>query len=994
MMEAHVLQCGPFRIDLRNECVWHGAQALRLRPKSFAVLRYLVTHSGRLVTKEELLAAVWPATVVREAALAICIGQLRRLLGDTPRTPQFIATVPRRGYRFIAALTPADLPVAQPDATTDADRRPLAALPDGFRAPLLVGREREVQCLHGWLEQAWGGVRQMVFVTGEPGIGKTAVVEAFAASLAAEANLTVAWGQCLDHHGMGEAYLPVLDALGRLCVGADNGQLLDLLARYAPTWLRHMPARRGAEAAVPHQGLNTSRERMLREFAEAAEAFTVDRLLVLVLEDLHWSDHATLDLLAWLARRRWPARLLLLGTYRPVEVIVRGHPLQSIHRDLVLHGQCADLRLEGLTEAEVATYMAARFPSSPLLPRLASVLYRRTDGHPLFMVQTVEAWLRQGWVTEVDGQWVVTVAPADLEMGVAESLRQMIEEQFDRCSPADQQLLEAASVVGAEFSVAAVAAGLATVTTEVEERSATLARRGLFVQACGVEAWPDGTVAERYGFLHTWYQQVIYDRLPGGRRAQLHRQIGAWEAAAYGGQEREHAAQVAMHFDRGREYGRAAPFRQWAAEQALQRYAYHEAIGHLRRGLAGLQTLPATPEHVQHELVLHILLGTVLIVTQGYAAPDVERVYLRALTLCQQMGETSHLFQVLWGLSLVYLSRGALQTAHEMAEKLLAMAQNTPNLISPLQRGHNMLGTTLFWQGEFVSARMHVEHTLALDETLQPDAHAFFYVQEARVVAYRQLSCNLWFLGYPDQALFQSGAALTAARVLGHPHSLAVALHFAAWLHQLRGEVRAMHERVEELATLASTEGFALWAALATIWSGWIAAVQGRPAEGIAQIRQGLTARDATGARMPQATNLALLVEAYGKAGQVAEGLRLVAEALVTADTTGERVYEAELHRLQGELLLHQEPPDAVQAERCFQQALAIARHQQARSLELRASISLSRLWQRWGKCTEASTMLAEVYGWFSEGFDTVDLQEAKALLQALAQESGFRPTK
>jgi predicted ATPase len=324
------------------------------------------------------------------------------------------------------------------------------------------------------------------------------------------------------------------------------------------------------------------------------------------------------------------------------------------------------------------------------------------------MVQTVEAWLRQGWVAEVDGQWVLTVAQADLEAGVAESLRQMIEEQFDRCSPEDQHLLAAASVVGGEFSAAAVAAGLETPTMEIEERGAALARRGQFVQARGVEAWPDGTVTERYGFLHTWYQQVIYDRLAAGRRVQLHRQIGAWEAAAYGGRVREHAAQVAMHFDRGRDYGRAAPFRQWAAEQALHRHAYHEATGHLTRGLEGLQTLPATPEHVQHELVLRLLLGTVLIVTKGYAAPDVERVYMRA--------------QALWGLSLVHLARGELQTAHEMAEKLMAMAQNTPNPVFPIQRGHNMLGTTLFWRGEFVSARMHVEHTLALDEAPQPGA--------------------------------------------------------------------------------------------------------------------------------------------------------------------------------------------------------------------------------------------------------------------------------
>jgi DNA-binding winged helix-turn-helix (wHTH) protein len=527
-MEAHEVQCGPFRVDLRNECVWYGAEALHLRPKTFAVLRYFVTHPGRLVPKEELLAAVWPETVVHEAALNICISQLRRVLGDDPQARQFIATVHRRGYRFIAALTAAELPATEPDVTMAAGAPPLAVPPTLGKAPLLVGREREVQSLQGWLEQARHGVRQVVFVTGEPGIGKTTVVDAFAAGLAADATLWVARGQCLDHHGMGEAYLPVLDALGRLSRRADGAHLVELLDRYAPTWLAQMPSLSAlARETVKPRDLTASPKRMLREFADAVEAFTADRLLLLILEDLHWSDHATLDLIAWLARRREPAQLLLLGTFRPVDVIVRAHPLQAVHRDLALHGLCADLQLEGLAEAAVREYLGARFHAGQVPSRLARRLYRHTDGHPLFMVQTVEEWLQQGWVAKVDGQWTVTAAPAQMESGVAESLRQMIEAQLDSYSPEDQHLLAAASVEGTEFSAAAVAAGVQAAAAEVESRCAALARRGQFVQVRGIEEWPDGTVAGRYGFRHAVYQQVVYDRLPVGLRMQLHRLIGA-----------------------------------------------------------------------------------------------------------------------------------------------------------------------------------------------------------------------------------------------------------------------------------------------------------------------------------------------------------------------------------------------------------------------------------------------------------------------------------
>jgi predicted ATPase/DNA-binding winged helix-turn-helix (wHTH) protein len=986
-MEAHEVQCGPFRVDLRNECLWHGAEALHLRPKTFAVLRYFVTHPGRLVTKEELLAAVWPETVVHEAALNICISQLRRVLGDDPLAPRFIATVHRRGYRFITALTAAELPATESDVTLATGTPPLAAPPTLVKAPLLVGRECEVQSLQGWLEQARHGVRQVVFVTGEPGIGKTTVVDAFAASLAADATLWVARGQCLDHHGMGEAYLPVLDALGRLCREADGARVPELLERYAPTWLEQMPALRGssAPAAKQRRELGTSRERMLREFTEAVEALTVERLLVLVLEDLHWSDHATLDLIAWLARRREPARLLLVGTYRPVDVIVREHPLQAVHRDLMLHGQCAELRLEGLAEGAVAAYLGARFPGSAVATVLARGLFQHTDGHPLFMVQTVEAWLQQGWVAAVGGQWLVTAAPEEVEAGVPESLRQMIELQLDGCRPEEQRLLEAASVEGAEFSAAAVAAGIETPVAAVEERCAVLARQGQFVQACGVEEWPDGTISRRYGFLHALYQQVVYDRLPPGLRSLFHRRIGEREEAAYGVRAAEHAAKLAMHFDHGRDYGRSAPYRRQAAENALRRHAYHEAMGHLSRGLEVLQTLPGTGENVQHALELQTLLGMVLTITKGFAAPEAAQAYARARALCRQVGDPPHLVPALWGLWAYALVRTELHTARELGEELMRLAESAPTPNFHLKRAHNVLGITLCWLGELVSAGTHFEQALALSEAQQRSALDFFYGQDARVVSLAYLSCILWFLGYPDQALRKSQEAHAAARALAHPHSLALVLHLAAWLHQLRGEVPAMQERVEELVVLASQEGFVYWVAQATIWGGWTLTAQRQHAEGIAQILQGVSARHATGASLYRTSDFALLAEVYGQAGQVEEGLRVVAEALVMAETTEERVYEAELYRRKGELLLQQAPSHASQAEHCFQKALAIARRRLAKSWELRAAVSLSRLWQRQGKKKAAYRLLAGCYNRFSEGLDTADLREAKALLEQLA---------
>jgi predicted ATPase len=477
------------------------------------------------------------------------------------------------------------------------------------------------------------------------------------------------------------------------------------------------------------------------------------------------------------------------------------------------------------------------------------------------------------------------------------------------------------------------------------------------------------------------YQQVVYDRLPPGLRFQFHRRIGEREEAAYGVRAAEQAAKLAMHFDHGRDYGRSAPYRRQAAENALRRHAYHEAMGHLARGLEVLQTLPATGENVQHALELQTLLGMVLTITKGCAAPEAAQAYARARALCQQVGDTPHLAPALWGLWVYALVRTELHTARELGEELMRLAESAPTPNFHLKRAHNVLGVTVFWLGELVSARTHFEQALPLGEPQQRSALDFFYGQDAGLVSLAYLSCILWFLGYPDQALHKSQEAHAAARALAHPHSLALVLHLAAWLHQLRGEVPAMQERVEELVVLASQEGFAYWTAQATMWGGWTLTAHGQHAEGIAQILQGVSARHATGASLYRTSHFALLAEVYGKAGQVEDGLHVVAEALVMADTTGERVFEAELYRLKGELLLQQAPSDASQAERCFQQALAIARRRQAKSWELRAAVSLSRLWQRQGRLATAYTVLAEVYSGFTEGLDTADLRAAKTLL-------------
>jgi predicted ATPase len=426
------------------------------------------------------------------------------------------------------------------------------------------------------------------------------------------------------------------------------------------------------------------------------------------------------------------------------------------------------------------------------------------------------------------------------------------------------------------------------------------------------------------------------------------------------------------------------PYLQLAGAQAVQRSAHREALQHLTRGLELLATLPETPARAQQELELQVALGQALSATKGIAAPEVERTYARARALCAQLGETPQLFPTLWGLCRFYRSRGALPTARELGEQLHQLAQRDADPTHRLE-AHAALGGILSYQGEYAAARTHLEQGITL---IDPAAQRTLVLRRGLapgVMCLAYVANTLLYLGYPAQAQRRSQEALALAQTLAHPYSLGLAQHHAVFLHHQRREASAVQAQAEALLALATAHGFALWAAFGTYWRGWALAMQGQGAGVLAQLRAGLAAVAVTGQGLFRPLGLVLLAEAAGHVGQVEEGPRLLAEALTVVEAGGRGDLAAEAYRLQGEFLLRQAVPDATQAEACFQRALAIARRQQAKSWELRTAMSLSRLWQRQGKRDDARELLAPIYGWFTEGFDTADLQEAKALLEALS---------
>src|SRR5262245_43753858 len=442
----------PFRLDPATTCLWRGDQLVPLPPKPFAVLAYLVTHAGQVVTKEALFEAVWPETVVSEGVLKTCMGQIRQVLGETARMPQYIATVHRRGYRFIAPVTAVE-PAPTAPATVSPFHPPPGVHPQGSQAlalppVLMVAREAELAQLHRRWKHALQGTRQLVFITGEAGIGKTTLVDAFVAQVVPAEAVWLGRGQCIEQYGAGEAYLPLLEVLGQLGRRPDGARLVDRLRQQAPSWLRQLPALLPTTEyeELQRRSSGTTRERMMRELAEAVETLTAECPLVLILEDLHWSDYATLDWLALVARRRAEARLLVLGTYRPADAIARAHPVRPLTQELQRHGHCIELLLPYLPEAGMAASLGSRVRAAQVPEGLAHVLHQRTNGNPFFLVTVVEELVRQERLGSPAAGWTRWDDLAAVVAGVPVSVRQLIEAQLAQVSLQEQEILAAASV--------------------------------------------------------------------------------------------------------------------------------------------------------------------------------------------------------------------------------------------------------------------------------------------------------------------------------------------------------------------------------------------------------------------------------------------------------------------------------------------------------------------------------------------------------------------
>jgi len=840
----------------------------------------------------------------------------------------------------------------------------------------LVGREAEVTLLLDRWAQVTDGLGQVVLLSGEGGIGKSRLVQVLKDHLAGESH-TLLECRCSPYHTNSALY-PVIDLWQRVLrfetaeAPADKLHKLEqMLAQYRLPLAETVPLfaallslplpddRYPALALTPQR----QKQKTLEALLALLVACAVQEPLLLIVEDLHWVDPSTLEFLSLLVDQGPTARLLMLCTFRPQFTL----PWPS-------RAHIAQLTLTRLPRPQVGRMVTAVAGGKALPAEVVQQLITKSDGVPLFVEEIAKLVLESGLLQEHEDHYTLTGALPPL--AIPATLQDALMARLDQLASA-KAVAQLGATLGREFSYELLRAVAPIDELELWRGLVQLVQAEVLYQR---GALPQAT----YLFKHALIQEAAYQSLLKSTRQHYHQRTVEVLAERFHNIAETQPELLAHHYAEAGLAAQAVGYWQRAGERSNARSAYMEAVVHCAKGLDVLRTLPDTPERAQHELDMQLALGAALRVTKGHTAPETGRAWARARELCRQVGDTPQLSAALGGLVGFYQNRGELQTARELAEQRLMLAQRQQEL-TPRVWAYSEMGQLLFFLGEFISARTHLEQAIALSAS-QPD-HSLTSrdEQDRRISALGYVAFALWMLGYPDQALTRLDEMLTQAQELSHIFSLARALLRAAVLHRYRRGVDTAQKWADAFMTIVTEQGFEHYLGNATFERGWVLAVQGQGEKGIAQMHQGLAALRTTGTGLLLAEFLALLAEAYGQIGQAEEGLRLLAEALVSMDATGEHFYTVEVYRLKGELLLRQTVPEAPAAEACFQQALAVARRQQAKSWELRAAMSLARLWQQQGKRAEAYELLAPIYGWFTEGFDTADLQEAKGLLEELA---------
>jgi class 3 adenylate cyclase/predicted ATPase len=838
----------------------------------------------------------------------------------------------------------------------------------------LVGREHEL----GILLERWAWARdgdgQVVLLSGEPGIGKSRMIRTLRERIG-EPHTPLSH-DCSPHHTSSALY-PVIDLLERAArldreepperqlarLEAVLGRSSERLDEVVPLLAALLGVPSGEQYPALTLTPEIQKRRTLQALVDQLAALAAQQPVLALCEDVHWIDPSTLELLGLVVERIRHLPVLALITFRP-----------EFQPPWTGQAHVTSLTMSRLGRRQGADLVARVTGDKPLPAEIIEQIVARTDGVPLFVEELTKTVLESGLLTDAGPRYELSGPLPPL--AIPTTLHDSLMARLDRLAPV-KEVAQIGAVIGREFShelLAAVAPMSANHLGDALEQlvhSELVFRRGAPADAV-------------YTFKHALVQDAAYQSLLKSRRQQLHARIAEVLEERFPDVAKTRPELLAHHSSEAGLVESAVLYWERAARQSAERSAMVEAVAQSRNGLDLLERLPDDAGRSRKELELQSILAAALVATVGNAAVATGQAYARARTLCEQLGDTTTLVPVLSGLSTHYQTRSQFAAMRQTALDLLRLGEQLSDTASELV-GHRSMALCLYHLGEFRSAREHLERVLSI---YVPGAHhplTSIAAFDMRAAALTYLSLSLLILGYPEQARQWNEQSLLWSRSLRHPHTLAFSLHYAAFFHLIGGVGPAAAGVLDELRSLAAEQRFPIWAAGADVMRGYVLAARGEAAEGLRLARRGLAERQATGSSWHQTYFLGLLARIAQDAGEPAEALSLLETALAMADSTGERWFESELHRLRGRaLIMHQQGAGAA-AEGCFQHAIEAAQEQQARLWELRATTSLAQLWAEQGKRAEARALLGPVYGSFTEGFETADLRDARALLDELA---------
>ena len=776
----------------------------------------------------------------------------------------------------------------------------------------IVGRNRERSELEAAFAQVRAGHGVLVGVAGEPGIGKTTLVEDVLVRISErERNCAIARGRCSERLAGTEGYLPWLEALSNLLREGENSlqgrtlefgtvSLPDAMQQMAPTWfLQVAPMSTGSSSAArPMFERAASQERLKRELVEFLKEASQTDPLVLFFEDLHWADASTIDLLGYVSGRFQDSPLMIIVTYRPSELTLASHPFLQLKRELQMHGSCIEIALDFLNQGEVETYLSFEFPENDFPAQLSHLIYSKTEGNPLFMVDLVRYLRDRGAIAFNDGRWRLTGSIPDVERDLPASVRGMIERKIGQLGDEDRQLLRAASVAGNEFDSAVITRAISADAAHVEERLDILERSFGLVRCLGEKELPDHTLTLRYRFVHVLYQNALYSELRPTRRAALSASVAETLRGFYGKKLAPVASRLAILYEAARDWAQSAEYFRFAARNSLQNFAFQESMLLSRRGLALVEKMPRSAERAKAEMRLLSTLGLAQMMVKGYSASDVLQTHLKLATLCRQLGDKYQLFQAQFGLSIVHVVRAEYDESRAKAVECMQLAREL-NDSKLLVQAHWAQGLSAQYTGEFVTAVEHLEASIALYDPEKHDRDIKLY---GRILNRGHLGRVLLFMGYADRGLRLINEGVAVAEEAHNPLGHCNALSIAAFAHVLHGNIEALERLAALMLSLSEEHDFPHYRAHAQCLSGYTLAKLGAGDRriGIEMLRSGIAGHRSADTLQQLTYYYALLAEAFAAVGQFEEAMKALEEAEETSRSTKEHFWDAEYPAVEG----------------------------------------------------------------------------------------------